>query len=189
MSRLLPGFMMVALSLSFALPAHAAKPQYRAALTGASESPENGSAGTGNVRITVDPEDHTLRIQGMFGGLLAKTTGAHLDVPASNPANGTIAATAIPAFSGFPVGVKSGSFNKTLDLTQKSTYNPAFLSANGGSASRAEKALLAMLAAGKGFFNLTTAGMPGGEIGGFLQPFDPTPVSSASWTKVKALYR
>ena len=181
MSRLLPRLVLAALALTYGLTAQAANPAYRALLNGTSESPENGSPAIGNAQVVHDVSDHTLKINAVFRGLMSKTSGARIDGP-----NGTPITRVLP---GFPQGVKSGSYNKELDLTQKSIYDPAFLAANGGSVSRAEKALAAQLAAGTAFFNLMSTGMPGGEIRGLLQPFDPTPVSGASWTRVKSLYR
>ena len=69
------------------------------------------------------------------------------------------------------------------------TYNAPFVTANGGTAAGAEAALLAGIAAGKAYFNVHTQSVPGGEIRGFLQPFDPTPTSKSSWARVKSLYR
>jgi hypothetical protein len=42
-------------------------------------------------------------------------------------------ATTLPTFAGFPLGVTSGTYINTLDLTLASSYNPAFVTANGGS--------------------------------------------------------
>jgi hypothetical protein len=36
-----------------------------------------------------------------------------------------------PAFTGFPLGVPSGSFTHLFDLTQASFYNAPFLAASG----------------------------------------------------------
>ena len=67
-----------------------------------------------------------------------------------------------------PLGVTSGSFTQTLDLTLASTYNPAFITANGGTTSSAEAVLLAGLAANETYFNIHTSNFPSGEIRGFL---------------------
>jgi hypothetical protein len=42
----------------------------------------------------------------------------------------------------------------TLDLTQSSSYSPAFISANGRTIATAEAALLAALAAGVAYLNI-----------------------------------
>jgi hypothetical protein len=53
-----------------------------------------------------------------------------------------------------------------LDL---SSYNPAFVSANGGTAASAEAALFAGIMAGHAYLNIHTTTFPGGEIEGFLE--------------------
>jgi hypothetical protein len=93
-----------------------------------------------------------------------------------------------PAFTGFPLGVLSGTLDHTFDLTQLATYNSPFVTANGGTAAGAEAALLAAIAAGKAYYNIHTTVLPGGEIRGFLQPFDPTPTAKSTWARVKSLY-
>ena len=55
-----------------------------------------------------------------------------------------------------------------FDLTLASSYNPAFVSANGGTAANAEAALLAGLVADTGYLNIHTTNFPGGEVSGFL---------------------
>jgi hypothetical protein len=77
----------------------------------------------------------------------------------------------------------------TLDMTQTSSYNPAFVTANGGTAARAEAALFQAIADGKAYLNLHTSMFAAGEIRGFLVPVNPTPTDATTWGKVKALYR
>jgi hypothetical protein len=77
-------------------------------------------------------------------------------------------ATQTPTFGGFPLGVTSGTYDMTFDLTDPITYNPAFVAANGGTVEGAEAALLAGLAAGEAYLNIHTTVVPGGEIRGFL---------------------
>jgi hypothetical protein len=75
----------------------------------------------------------------------------------------------MPSFPGFPLGVTSGNFNNQLfSLTNVAFYNPAFVTANGGTAASAEAALLAGMAAGQTYFNIHTTNNPGGEIRGQL---------------------
>ena len=71
----------------------------------------------------------------------------------------------------------SGTFNNTFDLTDASSYNPAFVTAQGGVAA-ARAALLGGMAAGTTYFNIHTMQFPGGEIRGFLTPV-PEPTSLA----------
>jgi hypothetical protein len=58
--------------------------------------------------------------------------------------------------------------NQTYDMTQAGSWNPAFITANGGTPAGAEAALIAGLAAGQAYLNIHTTNNPGGEIRGFL---------------------
>jgi len=95
-------------------------------------------------------------------------------------------ATTVPTFPGFPLGVTSGTYNDTLDLTQASSFNPAFVTANGGTPASAEAALAAALAADKAYLNIHTTVSPGGEISGFLEPV-PEPASIMVWSLLGTL--
>ena len=64
----------------------------------------------------------------------------------------------------------SGHYDSILDLTLASSYNPAFVTANGGTTGSAEAALLAGIAADKANLNIHSTVDPGGEIRGFLVP-------------------
>jgi hypothetical protein len=57
-----------------------------------------------------------------------------------------------------------------FDMTQASTWDPSFITANGGTAAGAEAALAAGAAAGDAYLNIHTTVFPGGEIRGFLVP-------------------
>jgi hypothetical protein len=57
----------------------------------------------------------------------------------------------------------------TFDMTQAATWNPAFVTANGGTPAGAEAALVAGAAAGLVYLNIHTTFAPGGEIRGFLE--------------------
>jgi hypothetical protein len=78
-------------------------------------------------------------------------------------------ATAVPTFPGFPLGVTAGTYSNTFDLTQASTYNPAFVTAQGGTVAGAQAAFIAGMQAGLTYFNIHTNIFPGGEIRGQLQ--------------------
>ena len=115
-----------------------------------------------------------------FLGLLGTTTASHIHccTPAANSGPAGVATTT-PSFAGFPLGVNSGTFTNILDMTLASSYNPAFVTAQGG-ISNAENALLAGAAAGETYLNIHTSRNPGGEIRGFLQPVSvPEPSSLA----------
>jgi hypothetical protein len=55
-----------------------------------------------------------------------------------------------------------------FDLTQATSWNAVFITANGGTTAGAETALLAGLAADQAYLNIHTTNSPGGEIRGFL---------------------
>ncbi len=145
---------------------------YQAALSGASESPPIASAGTGTATLTYDDVGRTLRVQTTFSGLTGTTTVAHIHCCVSPSAPNPVAgvATALPSFPGFPAGVTSGSYDQTFDLTQAASWNPSFISANGGTTASAEAALTAGLVAGMAYLNIHTSFAPGGEIRGFVVP-------------------
>jgi CHRD domain-containing protein len=122
---------------------------------------------------------NTLFVDVTFSGLTAGTTASHIHSPTPTPGTGTAGvATTTPTFENFPLGVTSGHYINTLDLTLSSSYNPAFISANGGTTTAAEAALLAGLAAGEAYLNIHTSNFPSGEIRGFLTPV-PGPIVGA----------
>jgi len=137
-------------------------------LSGAAESPPVNSPGTGQATVVLDPTAHTLQVQVSFSGLTSGTTASHIHccVPAATPGN-LLVATTTPTFPGFPLGVTSGAYDQTFNLTLASSYNPAFITAEGGIA-QAEAALTAALVAGTSYLNVHTTNFPGGEIRGTL---------------------
>ena len=143
--------------------------QYDAFLSGPSDSPPNASSGTGFATVDYDNSAHTLLVDVSFTGLLGPTTASHIHAPTAVPLTGTAGvATTTPYFAGFPIGVTSGTYMNTLDLTLASSYNPAYITANGGTTAGAEAALAAAIAAGESYLNIHTSAFPGGEIRGFL---------------------
>ena len=160
-----------ALMMFSLIPAYATIFSYDVVLDGPSESPANASPGTGTASIMYDDSAHTLFIDMIFSGLLGTTTASHIHAATAAAGTGTAGvATTTPTFSGFPLGVTSGSYSITLDLTLASSYNPAFVTANGGTTATAETALAAAMASGKAYLNIHTSVVPGGEIRGFLVP-------------------
>jgi hypothetical protein len=140
-------------------------------LSGPAESPPNASPGTGSTIVTYDSTTHLLRVQVSFSGLLAGTTAAHIHSATAVPGAGTAGvATQVPSFAGFPLGVMSGIMDTTFDLTLASSWNPAFITANGGTTASAEAALFSAMIEGRAYLNIHTSMFPGGEIRGFLQP-------------------
>ena len=144
---------------------------FGASLSGPAEAPPNTSPGTGLTTVTYNTVAHTLRVQITFSGLVAGTTASHIHSATAVPGVGTAGvATTVPTFAGFPLGVTSGAYDNTLDLTNLSSYNPAFVAANGGTAASAEIALMAGISTGRAYLNIHSTTFPGGEIRGFLGP-------------------
>src|SRR5262249_43989062 len=105
---------------------------YQALLSGPNESPATPSPGTGIAEVTIDDTLLSIRIEATFSGLLAPSTAAHIHCCTAVAGTGTAGvATAVPAFPGFPLGVTSGSYDQTFDLTMPLIYNPAFVTAQG----------------------------------------------------------
>src|SRR6478736_666188 len=151
------------------MPAQAALLSYQAFLDGPSESPANASPGTGFGTAVYDSVAHTLNLNVTFSGLTGTTTASHIHAATALPFTSTAGvATTTPTFAGFPLGVTSGSYSMLLDLTQASSYNPAYVTANGGTPATAEVALTSAIAAGKAYWNIHTTTFGGGEIRGFL---------------------
>lgn len=151
-----------------AIPAAAAILQYEATLNGPSESPPSASPGVGDALITIDFDLLTMRVQATFSGLLGNTTAAHIHCCTASPNTGTAGVvTTTPSFTGFPLGVTAGSYDHTFDMTLTSSYNPAFLTAQGG-VSNAFSTLVAGLDEERAYFNIHTTVIGSGEIRGFL---------------------
>jgi hypothetical protein len=167
--------------LSLASGAFAGVIGYEAFLDGPSESPPNASPGTGYSTAFYDDVAHTLTLHAVFSGLTGTTTAAHIHAPTAVAGTGTAGvATTTPSFAGFPLGVTAGVYDNVLDLTQASSWNPSFVTANGGTTAGAEAALVSALAAGKAYFNIHTQTFGGGEIRGFYKPLAaPVPLPPA----------
>jgi len=182
LSRISIGSCLLALAVVLMPPtptAHANIVTYFANLTGPGESPPNNSPGTGSATVTTDDVANTLAVDVSFSGLTTGTTASHIHTPTAVPGTGTAGvATTTPTFAGFPMGVTFGTYKNTLDLMDAGSYNPAFITANGGTPASAEVALLAGLAAGKAYLNIHTTMFMGGEIRGFLTPV-PGPIVGA----------
>jgi CHRD domain-containing protein len=182
--------LVAAITVGAAPVARASILNYIAFLNGANESPPVVSAGVGSAEVTIDDVAHTMRVQASFTGLNGNTTACHIHAPTVVAGTGTAGvATTTPYFAGFPIGVKSGVYDNTLDLTLATSYNPSYITANGGTTASAEVALLAAIAAGKAYFNIHSTTSGGGEIRGFLELFFPTATAPSSWGRIKSLYR
>lgn len=161
--------LLVALVLGFASAAHAAVTNYTTTLSGAKEVPPNSSPGTGAATVVIDDVANTMSLHVTFSDLVGPTSAAHIHCCTAAPQTGNAGvATTVPSFSMFPLGVTYGTYDMTLDLLSASTYNPAFVTAAGGTLALAEAQLLSGLAAGTAYFNIHTQTYSGGEIRGFL---------------------
>ena len=144
---------------------------YYGTLSGAIEVPANNSAGAGKTVITIN--GNLMQVHITFSGLTGTTTASHIHAPTAVPLSPTSTAgvaTTTPTFTDFPLGVRAGTYDHTFDMTLASSYNPAYVTANGGTPALAFVALKTAIAAGKSYLNVHTSFAPGGEIRGFLVP-------------------
>lgn len=162
---------------------HAAR--FTVNLSGPNENPANASPATGSGFVDFDPVGHTLRVVVNFSGLTGNTAAAHIHCCVLAPGNAGVATTT-PSFTGFPLGVTSGSFDGTFNTLAASTYNPSFVTANGGTPVTAEAALFAGMQAGMTYLNIHTTAFPGGEERGFLIA-DPTAIPTLAQGSLIAL--
>jgi hypothetical protein len=157
-------------------PAFATVFVFQAPLSGASESPPTGSLGTGSATVTMNDTAHTMRVQVTFAGLSGNTTMAHIHCCQTSPGTppNVGVATELPSFTGFPLGVTSGTYDHTFDTSVATTFNPAFVTSHGGTAAGAESALIAGMTGDLAYLNIHSTVNGGGEIRGF-----PVPVPEA----------
>jgi hypothetical protein len=178
---LLAACVAIATLMALSTPAaHAATITFTAALNGGLEVPPVPTPGTGFATVVLDTTAQTLFVSESFSGLTSPTTASHIHCCVASPflsANAGVA-TQVPTFLNLPLGVMSGSFTQTLDLTMASSYNPAFITANGGTVAAAEMVLITGMENGESYINIHTQAFPGGEIRGLLAPV-PEPESLA----------
>lgn len=138
-------------------------------LSGLAEAPPNNSPGTGKSLVTIDDVANTMRVQSTFSGLLGNLTVSHIHAQTTLAGTGTAGvATSVPTFTDFPSGVTAGTYDRTFDMLLSSSYNPTYVTNNGGTPATAWAALRAAIGAGKAYHNVHSASFPGGEIRGFL---------------------
>jgi MYXO-CTERM domain-containing protein len=160
---------------AFALPAMAHERIYDVVLNGPSEAPGNTSPGHGTAVVTFDLDLVTMRVQLSFADLVGVTTASHIHCCTTLAGTGTIGvATQTPTFAGFPLGVTSGTYDHTFDLTVPGSYNASFITAKGGTVSNALNALLTGIDTGHAYLNIHTNSFLAGEIRGFLVPVPET---------------
>ncbi|MFT3870389.1 MAG: CHRD domain-containing protein [Nibricoccus sp.] len=169
-----PSYFLKGAALAFSLScvstvAQANSIHFQAVLSGAAEAPPNASPGTGWADVYFDDVAQTMQVVVSFSGLLAGTTASHIHAATAAPNTGTAGvATQTPTFTGFPTGVTSGTYDHIFDLTQTSTFNGSYVTANGGTAAGASAALEAALLGDRAYLNIHSGQFPGGEIRGFL---------------------
>src|SRR5215813_15615908 len=169
-------FSLFLFSVALSVPAAAHVLEYKATLNGPSESPPNASSGTGTATVDFDTDTVMMHVVVDFKGLGSPTTASHIHCCTSFADTGTAGvATQLPSFPGFPLGVTSGHFDNTFDMSLASSYNPSFVTANGSVAdsmgklvgSGALNALIGGLNTGHAYLNIHTDNFPAGEIRGF----------------------
>ncbi len=135
--------------------------QFSAVLSGAQQAPPVVTPGSGLATLSLTGGT-LLSVNVTFANLTSGTLFAHIHAPAPLGANAPVA---VP-FAGFPVGVTTGAYNAVLNLDLGSTYEPAFLTANGGSVTAARTSLVSAMTGGLAYVNVHTTTLPGGEIRG-----------------------
>src|SRR5262249_15545179 len=100
----------------------------------------------------------------------------------------------VPTFTGFPTGATAATYDHTFDMNLASSYNPMFVTANGGTVPTARNALLTGMLAGRSYLNIHSMQFMGGEMRGFLlMPVDlsikpdadtPVPINAKSHGKI-----
>lgn len=136
----------------------------RAVASGPAESPPNGSPGSSVATFDIEGDIMTADVP--FRDLLAGTTMAHIHCCTTAAFTG-VAPIAIP-FTDFPLGVTSGTYSASFDLSDATIYDPAFLAAFGGTPASAGAALIEAIASNEAYLNIHTSQYPAGEIRGFL---------------------
>lgn len=142
---------------------------YRATMSGPAEADPNASPGYGVAFFIIDDVALTMSMNVPFFDLLGTTTTAHIHCCTADALMGAAGvATTVPSFPDFPSGVTTGLYERTFSLADAAFYNPAYITANGGTVDSARAALLSGLASNQGYFNIHTSQYPGGEIRGFM---------------------
>ncbi len=142
-------------------------------LSGAQEVPVVVSPGSGLGSAVLDGDIFSVSLT--FTGLSAATVLGHVHCCVAPGSNGPVALDFVGL--GFPIGVTSGTYARSFDLSQLTTYSTGFVNANGGTIASVQQAFLNGLNGGRSYFNIHTTAFRGGEIRG--QIFVPEPASIA----------
>ncbi len=140
--------------------------KYTAILSGPAEASPNNSPGLGTALVTLDLDEITMRIESSFSDLLGAVTTANIHAVTATPLTGTaIVATPLPDF---PLDETFGTYDRTINLAEASSYDPAFLTAHGPLLVDALNALIFGLDSREAYLSIRTTAFPEGEIRGFL---------------------
>jgi hypothetical protein len=163
------GFLLLAALPAMAPPA--AAQEFAAILDGARVAPPNRSPGRGEAVVTVAAAG-TLRVRIDFAGLAGETTAAHIHCCTAQAGRGIIGIAVTPVtLSGFPVGIRSGTYEQPFDLDRSSTYTLHFIANfGGGTLVGAAAALIAGMRDGRAYVDIHSTAYPDGELRGFLRP-------------------
>jgi hypothetical protein len=124
-----------------------------------------GSTGSGQAKVTFDTTLSTMRVQATWSGTSGVTTASHIHCCTVSPGTGNAGvATQLPSFAGFPLGVSSGTYDQTFDMTLAASWNPTYVTNNGGTTASALNALISGLTNDRGYLNIHTDTFQGGEI-------------------------
>jgi CHRD domain len=139
---------------------------WKAIAAGALEAPPNASPASSIVTLEVSGDLSRVFVDAPFRDLTGATVDAHIHCCTTTPFSG-VAPVAVP-FQGFPTGVRAGTYTGAVPLGAETSYDPAFLAANGGTPQGAAAALLDAIAANEAYVNIHTTAFPNGEIRGFI---------------------
>jgi len=159
-----------ACALLLAAPAMA-QTTYTCVLSGASESPANGSTGSGNGTVVLNAAQTQLSVSVQYQNLSSAYTASHIHGPAPLGTNAGVKWGFIgtPAGWVFGPGTTSGTITNFLvtGITATDVSN---------------------LNAGLFYVNIHSQNIPGGELRGQLGS-QPVPTLKTTWRRVKQLYR
>jgi len=165
------------LSLIATGAAQAAIIHFTVSLSGANENPANASPGTGSATVDIDTVAKLMTLDVTFSACWADHRFTHplLRAHARRQCTGS---DTDALFHRLSLGVTSGSFANTFDMSLASSYRPGFITDHGGTPASAFDFLLAGMLAGQAYLNIHTQTFPGGEIRGTLIQV-PEPASIA----------